>query len=73
MVKKKENIENQLEKAQRENRTLVVQYLNLKFFGASPDYKKGFKEGVKFCKEFPNAGLEMIKYFEKANPDPRGA
>jgi hypothetical protein len=33
------------------------------------DYKKGFKEGIKFFKEFPNAGLEMIRYFEKVEPD----
>jgi len=43
MVKKKENIGNRLEKARQENRTLVLKYLNLKFYGTSPDYKKGFK------------------------------
>ena len=69
MVKKKENVGNRLEKAQQENRTLVLKYLNLKFYGASPDYKKGFKEGIKFCKEFPNAGIEMVRYFEKTGSD----
>ena len=69
MVKKKENIGDRLEKARQENRTLVVKYLNLKFYGASPDYKKGFKEGINFCKEFPNAGIELITYFEKTEPD----
>ena len=69
MVKKKGNIGDWLEKARQENRTLVLKYLNLKFYGASPDYKKGFKEGIQFCKEFPNAGIEMITYFEKAESD----
>ena len=69
MVKKKENIGNRLEKAEQENRTLVLKYLNLKYYGASSEYKEGFKEGVKFCKEFPNAGIEMVKYFEKTEPD----
>ena len=69
MVKKKENIGNRLEKAHQENRTLVLKYLNLKFYGTSPDYKKGFKEGIIFCKEFPNAGIEMIRYFEKTEPN----
>ncbi len=68
MVKKKENVGNRLEKARQENRTLVLKYLNLKFYGTSPDYKKGFKEGIKFCKEFPNTGIEMIRYFEKVEP-----
>jgi hypothetical protein len=68
-VKKKANIGNRLKEAEKENRTLVLKYLNLKYYGASPDYKKGFKEGVKFCKEFPNAGTEMIRYFEKVEPD----
>ena len=69
MVKKKENIGNRLEKAEQENRTLVLKYLNLKYYGASSDYKKGFREGIKFFKEFPNAGLEMITYVEKVEPD----
>ncbi len=69
MVKKKENIGDRLERARQENRTLVLKYLNLKFYGASADYKKGFKEGIKFCKEFPNAGIEMVRYFEKTEPN----
>jgi hypothetical protein len=69
MVKKKENIGDRFEKAHQENRTLVLKYLNLKFYAASSDYKKGFKEGIKFCKEFPNAGIEMVRYFEKMEPD----
>jgi len=69
MAKKKENIGNRLEKAEQENRTLVLKYLNLKYYGASPDYKKGFREGIKFCKEFPNAGLAMINYLQKEEPD----
>ena len=69
MVKKKENIGNHLEKAEQENRTLVLKYLNLKYHDASPEYKKGFKEGIKFFKEFPNAGLEMIRYLEKVEPE----
>ena len=69
MVKKKENIGNRLEKARQENRTLVLKYLNVKFYGASLDYKEGFKEGIKFCKEFPNAGIEMVRYFEKTEPN----
>ena len=68
MVKKKGNIGDRLEKAHQENRTLVLKYLNLKFNGTSPDYKKGFKEGIKFCKEFPNTSIEMIRYFEKVEP-----
>jgi hypothetical protein len=47
----------------------MLRYLNLKFYGASSDYKKGFKEGIKFCKEFPNAGIEMVRYFEKTGSD----
>ena len=69
MAKKKETIEDRLQKAHQENRTLVLKYLNQKIFNASPDYKKGFEEGVKFCKEFPNAGIEMIRYFEKTKND----
>ncbi|MFC1933954.1 hypothetical protein ACFLWC_05770 [Chloroflexota bacterium] len=66
---KKKDVGDRLEKAQRENRTLVLKYLNLKFNGASLDYKRGFEEGVKFCKEFPNAGIEMIRYFERTELD----
>ncbi|MFC1910862.1 hypothetical protein ACFLXC_06260 [Chloroflexota bacterium] len=69
MVKKKENIGNRLEKAKQENRTLVLEYLNLKYHGASPEYKKGFKEGVEFFKEFPNAALEIIRYLETIERD----
>ena len=69
MVKKRGNSGNRLEKAEQENRTLVLKYLNLKYHGASPDYKKGFREGIEFFKEFPNAGLEMIWYLENVEHD----
>lgn len=69
MANKKRTADARLEKAEQENRTLVLKYLNLKFYGASPDYKKGFEEGVKFCHEFKNAGIEMVRYFEQTKKD----
>lgn len=69
MANKKGSGENRLKKAEQENRTLVLKYLNLKFYGASPDYKKGFEDGIKFCHEFPNTGTEMIRYLEKSQSD----
>ena len=69
MANKKENAKNRLEKAEQENRALALKYLNLKYYVASQDYKRGFREGIKFLIEFPNAGQEMVKYLEKTEPD----
>ena len=69
MAKKKDNIGDRVHKARQENRILAFEFLNLKFNAASSDYKKGVVEGVKFCKEFDNAGEELKRYFQLIGTD----
>ena len=69
MAKKKYNIGDKINKARQENRILAFEFLNLKLKDASSDYKKGFEEGIKFSKDFVNAGEELNRYFEVIGTD----